>query len=95
MIIGTGWIELHLPGVRSLKEKRSILKGVIARLHKEFNLSCGEVDHHDVWQSAGLGLAVVSTSSAQAERVLMAALRWVEENRPDLEVVDHEIEIIY
>ncbi len=95
MVIGSTVIELHLPGVRSLKEKRSILKRIIARIHKEFNVSCGEVALNDVWQSAALGVAVVSTSQPHAERVIENVVRWIEHNRPDLQVVDHHIEIIH
>lgn len=95
MVIGRGLIELHLPGVRSLKEKRSILKGLLARLHKEFNISCGEVALHDSWQSATIGVAVVSTAAPHAERVLESTVRWIEDHRPDLLVVDHNVEIIH
>jgi uncharacterized protein YlxP (DUF503 family) len=95
MVIGVTVIELHLPGTRSLKEKRSSLKSLIARLHKEFNVSCGEVEFHDVWQSAAIGVAVISTHSAHADRVLNNVVSWIEQYRPDLQVVDHSIEIIY
>ena len=94
MVVGMGVIEIDLPGVRSLKEKRSILKGVIARLHKKFNISCGEVGLHDAWQSASLGVAVVSTSAVHAVNVLENAVGWLEVNRPDLVIVGHSIEIV-
>jgi uncharacterized protein YlxP (DUF503 family) len=95
MVIGVTVIELHLPGARSLKDKRSSLKSLIARLHKEFNVSCGEVECHDLWQSAVIGVAVISTHSAHADRVLHNVVHWIEQHRPDLQVVDHSIEIIY
>ena len=94
MVIGVGIIELHLPGVRSLKEKRSILKGLLARLHKEYNISCSEIDLHDVWQSSAIGIAIISTGATHAERVIESVVQWIETNRPDLMVVDHSVEII-
>ena len=94
MVIGTSVIELHLPGIRSLKQKRSVLKGLIARVHKHFNVSCGEVDLHDVWQSAALGVAVISTSAIHAENVLENVVGWIELHRPDVMVIDHTVEII-
>ena len=94
MVIGTAVIELNLPGIQSLKQKRSLLKGLIARLHKQFNISCGEVDFHDVWQSTAIGIALVSTSAAHADRVLDRVVTWIEDNRPDVLVVGHHIEII-
>jgi uncharacterized protein YlxP (DUF503 family) len=94
MVIGSSVIELDLPGIESLKQKRSLLKGLIARVHKEFNVSCAEVDFHDVWQSSALGVAVCSTSAVHAENVLENVVRWIERNRPDIMVVDHSVEII-
>lgn len=95
MVIGSSVIELDLPGVNSLKGKRSVLKGLIARVHREFNVSCGEVDLHDTWRSAALGVVVVSTSAAHAENVLESVVQWIETNRPDVTVVDHTVEIIH
>jgi uncharacterized protein YlxP (DUF503 family) len=95
MVVGTSLIELRLPGVRSLKEKRGILKSLIARVHREFNVSCGEVDLHDVWQAATLGVAVVSTAPPHAESVLENVVIWIEDNRPDVTVLDHSVEIIH
>jgi len=94
MVIGACTIELYLPGVDSLKAKRSVLKGLVARLHKEFNVSCAELDHHDLWQSAQLGVAVISNDGAHVQRVLDNVVRWIEHYRPDVSVVDHTVEII-
>lgn len=94
MVIGASIIKLNLPGIRSLKQKRSIIKGLSARIHKQFNVSCGEVDGHDLWQSATLGVVVVSTSSVHAQSVLEGVVAWIEYNRPDVVVIDHTVEII-
>jgi uncharacterized protein YlxP (DUF503 family) len=94
MFIGICLVELHLPSVASLKEKRGILKTVLARLHREFNVSAAEIALHDVWQSASIGIATVSTSAAHATNLLENALSWLEHNRPDLDMVAHSIEIV-
>ncbi len=95
MVIGTSVIELHLPGVHSLKEKRSAVKSLAVRIHREFNASCSEIDHNDVWQSSALGIAVVSTSAAHAQTMLDNIVAWIELNRPDVLVVGHSVEIIH
>ena len=95
MVIAAATIDLYLPGMASLKEKRGVLKSLIARLHKTFNIAAAEVDLHDVWQSAALGIAVVSTSAAHGEAVVESVLAWIERNRPDVTIVDHTIEIIH
>lgn len=94
MIIGASTLELHLPGVRSLKEKRSILKSLIAQIQKKFNAAVAEVDLHDVWQSATLGVSVVSTNAGHAEEMLDNIARWIEHNRPDLDLIEHSVETI-
>jgi hypothetical protein len=94
MIIGACRVRLYLPGCDSLKAKRSRLKPLLARLRKEFNVSAAEVDLHDVWQSAEIGLAAVANNDprhlyAQLETVL----KWIEHNAPDVEVMDTQVEL--
>jgi uncharacterized protein YlxP (DUF503 family) len=95
MIVGICTIELHLPDAESLKDKRSIVKTLTARLHREFNVSCTEVDLHDVWKSTVIGVALVSTAAGHAQGVLESVVKWVERNRPDVMIVDHSIEVIH
>ena len=94
MIVGTCLIELHLPGVHSLKEKRGILKSLIAQIGKKFNAAVAEVGLHDVWQSSTIGVAVVSTNAGHAEAMLETIARWIEQHRPDLDIMDYRIETI-
>jgi hypothetical protein len=94
MSLGLLTIDLYLPGCKSLKEKRSRLKPLITRLHKEFNISVSEFDHHDVWQSATLACALVTRDHGQTHRSLLKVIRWIETNWPDVSIVDDKIEII-
>jgi uncharacterized protein YlxP (DUF503 family) len=64
-----GW-ELEILGAHSLKEKRSVLKSIKARLHNEFNVSVAETAHHDVWQRAELTVCLVAGDRRHAESVL-------------------------
>jgi uncharacterized protein YlxP (DUF503 family) len=57
MIIGVMTANLHLHGIGSLKEKRSIVKSVIGRLQSRFNVSISEVDHNDSKLIATIGVA--------------------------------------
>jgi len=94
MIVGTCTVQLRLAGNHSLKGKRSALKPLLARLRREFNVAVAEVDQHDDWQFAQIGLATVANSRAHADQVLQAAARYVEDNPFGLELVDYQIEII-
>jgi uncharacterized protein YlxP (DUF503 family) len=94
MIIGACTITLYLPGINSLKEKRSIIKSVLARLRNEFNVSTAEVDAQNAHGRAVIGVACVSGSSDYARGQLDAVIRWIEEHRPDVSVIDYEIELL-
>lgn len=52
--------QLHLSGVTSLKEKRSIVKSLIGRLKSRYNISISEVDHQDNKRSAVIAMSLVS-----------------------------------
>jgi len=93
-MLGILTLHLHIPGCKSLKEKRSRLKPLLTRLHKEFNISVAEMDLHDVWKSTVIGCAVVSNDGAQAQRTLQTVAKWVDENWYDMTLVDESIEII-
>jgi len=94
MVIGACTIELHLPGNGSLKGKRSVLKSIISRLRREFNVSVAEVDLHDVWQSAVIGVVCVSNRQDYAHGLLARVVGWIERHRPDVQLVDYEIEML-
>lgn len=79
-------IQLALPGCASLKEKRGVLQPIMSTLRRKFGLAVAEVDAQDLWESAVLVCLTVSTETAQNHRVLQSALRWMEQNRPDVEI---------
>ena len=63
MIVGVMTTKLHLQGIDSLKEKRSIVKSIIGRLKSRFNISIAEVDHQDNKTAAIIGIAIVSNDT--------------------------------
>jgi uncharacterized protein YlxP (DUF503 family) len=83
MVIGHLSIELHIPGARSLKEKRMVLRSVKDRLRK-FNVAVAEVDFNDLWQRAGLSVVTVSNEEAHADRELAAVVNEIERVEPGL-----------
>lgn len=94
MIVGVSQITLHLPGCHSLKEKRQVIKSLIARVRNQFEVAIAEVDEPDRWQVAVLGVSCVSNSSQHANAILERVLRFIEETRPDALITHHEVEII-
>ncbi len=87
-------LEMRLPGNNSLKGKRGILKSLLARLRHEFNVSVAEVDAHDAWQRAVIGVVCVSASVDYAHGLLQTVAGAVERWRLDCELVDYNIELL-
>ncbi len=94
MAIGLLTLELYLPLNTSLKGKRSILKPLIARLRKDFNVSVCEADAQDMHSRAVLEVVCVSQNSAVAHRQLQHAANRVEDWRLDAQLVDYHIEML-
>ncbi len=94
MVIGVSQITLHLPGCHSLKEKRQVIKSVMARVRQQFEVAIAEVDDQDRWQIAKLGVSCVSNSSQHIDEILGRVRRYIEETRPDVVVTGAEVEII-
>jgi len=92
MIVATCEVTLHLEGVFSLKEKRSIIKSIISRIRNQFNLAVAEVDHQDVWQTAVIGMVTVGNDTRYLHGLLEKAVAWIEKQRPDVPIADYSIE---
>ena len=83
-----GWIEFDilLGDVRSLKEKRSVVRPLVAELHRHFHVSVAEVGHLELHRRAAIGVAVVSSDRQHAVEVLDAIERSVA-SRPEIELL--------
>jgi uncharacterized protein YlxP (DUF503 family) len=94
MSVGILTLQLQLPGCKSLKEKRSRLKPLIARLHREFNVTVAELGQQDNWDEATIGCAMLSNESPFLQSSLQSIIHWVNRNWPDIMLIDDHIEII-
>ncbi len=92
--IGVATVELRLPGNGSLKGKRAVVRPIIARLRKEFNVSVAEVEAQDVYQRAVLAITCVSSDASYVHGLLTKAVEMVDRMRIDAEVVDYDIELL-
>ncbi len=63
MIVGILTVELHLQGLTSLKQKRSIVKSLLGRMRNKFNISAAEIDRQDNKQLAFIGISIVSNET--------------------------------
>ncbi|MGB8214794.1 MAG: DUF503 domain-containing protein [Anaerolineales bacterium] len=93
-MIGILTIHLLIPGCASLKEKRGRIKPLLARLHRQFNISAAEMDLQDKWQETVIACGMVGNDRVHLEQSLQAIGRWMESNWLDLQVMDEKIELI-
>jgi hypothetical protein len=78
---------VRLGAVRSLKEKRSTIRPVVAEIQRRFAVSVAETGYHDLYRRAEIGVAVVSGEARQCRDVLDAVERLLA-SRPEIEILD-------
>jgi hypothetical protein len=78
--------DLHLRDRHSLKEKRAALRPLLDRL-RNTGASVSEVDHHDLWQRAAIGVSIVGPDAGHVQELADGIDRIVW-SRPDIDVID-------
>ena len=94
IVVGYTVLELRLHEAMSLKDKRQVVKSVIERVKRRYNVSITEVGEHDSPRMALLGVSCISTSEAGCRRTLDGVAEFVYESRPDAEVMPHVVEVV-
>jgi uncharacterized protein YlxP (DUF503 family) len=92
MFVGALRLRLELPEGSSLKDKRQIVKSILARLQNEFKVAAAEVGEHDQWHLAELGVACIGSDSRHLDEVMARAVNFVQRNWPELPLLDFETE---
>jgi uncharacterized protein YlxP (DUF503 family) len=93
MVVGVCQISLSLPGVTSLKAKRSIVRKVLDRTANRFNVAVAEVGQQDAHQQSTLGFAVVSGDRRHANSMLDSIAEFVE-GSADAVVLNRSTELV-
>jgi uncharacterized protein YlxP (DUF503 family) len=94
MNVGVCKISLRLPENLSLKGKRRVLKSITTRVRNQFNVSVAEVDDHDLWQLATIGICCVSNNKQFTNQVLSKVVDFIAGSRFEVEILNYEIEIL-
>ncbi len=94
MLVALERFDLRIPGCRSLKEKRHVVKTLTNALRTRFGVSVAEVEHHDLWQRSSIAVAAVGAEQHHLRRVLheveKAVDGWVE-----VDVIDRELQVLW
>jgi hypothetical protein len=80
MMIAAMTFRLRAPWVHSLKEKRMIVKSLVAQLQNRFHVSAAEVDEQDTHQIIVIGIAAIVPYNAMADSLMEEISLFVEEN---------------
>ena len=93
MVIGTLVLRLQVPESESLKSKRQVVRSLVARVHRTFNVAIAEVGAQDLWQAVELGVACVSADARHADEVCQKVLTFVNDYGEAL-LTDSRFEIL-
>lgn len=80
-------IRLYAPWVHSLKEKRMVVKSLLAKIRNKFQVSAAEVEDQDIHQSIVIGVAAIVPHKAQADSMMEEIAGFVEQNT-EAEIVE-------
>jgi hypothetical protein len=86
MFVGALEIELLLGDVQSLKEKRGVVRPIVAEVRRKFEVAVAEAGHLELHRRALIGVAVVAAEASHCVQVLEACERLVAA-RPEIEVL--------
>jgi hypothetical protein len=89
--VGILTVELHFPENGSLKGKRRYVKSAKAQLRERFGASVAEVDHHELWQRAGLTVACAARGHRELHDLLDAVERYLGSQEFELVRVEREV----
>lgn len=93
MVVGVCQLELYLHDNFSLKGKRQVLKSIVQRARKRFNITIAEVAEQDLWQKAVLGICAVGNDRQRVNSTLDQVIHFIEETQLT-DVADSQIEIM-
>ena len=93
MTIGVLHLEFLIPGARSLKDKRRVMKSLKQVMRNRFNCSVAEVEFQDLWQRARLAVCVVSSQNRHANEQLNEIARFAS-NKAGAELLNYRIEML-
>jgi len=90
---GTLALDLLVGDVRSLKQKRSVVRPIVAELRKKYAVAAAEAGHLDLHRRALVGVAVVAADRAHCVEVLDACERLVA-GRPEIELLSARQQLV-
>lgn len=85
-------VSLRADWVHSLKEKRMVVKSIIAKLQNKFNISVGEVENQDIHNLITIGIVGIGLDAKICDSTIEHIINYIEEIT-DAEIIDIEQEV--
>jgi len=92
MYVGALELDLLLGDVRSLKEKRSVVRPIVAELRRRYDVAAAEAGHVELHRRSLVGVTAVSADAGHCREVLDACERLVAA-RPEVELLSARVRI--
>ena len=73
-------VKLYASWVQSLKEKRMVIKSLVAKLINKFHVSVAEIDAQDVHKTIVIGIAVIVDSQKRADQMEECIVNFIEDS---------------
>jgi uncharacterized protein len=93
MPVGLLTLDIRIPDAHSLKDKRQVLRSLKDRLRHRFNVAVAELEHHDNWQAAVIGIVTLADQPGFVEQSLRNVLEDCEQQLGRY-LADHQIELL-
>ena len=93
-VITTVILHFYIPGTNSLKEKRSIIRPIIHRLHRKFNISISEIEKLDIWDEAILMYTHVSNNKGFSQSYVQKINAFIQKYFNNVDLIDSKIEYL-
>lgn len=94
MIVAVACFTLMLPDNDSLKGKRKVVRSLIEKVRHRFAAAIAEVEDHDKWQKAKIGVALVGNDARLLQTRLDQIMQFLE-NHHLAEIIDSQVELCY
>ncbi|HZK26773.1 MAG TPA: DUF503 domain-containing protein [Thermoclostridium sp.] len=94
MVVGVLTVTLYIGGMNNLKDKRSVIKRLLARIKSKLNVSAAETGMQNEWNRCEMGFSCVSNDTSHADSMLSAVIKYIDGD-DRVEIIDSYSEIIH
>jgi len=94
MVVAMARLTLIIHDNASLKGKRKVVKSLVEKVRHRFDAAVAEVEDHDLWQKAKIGVALVGNDARLLQTRLEAIAHFID-NQHVAEIVDSYVELCY